>query len=322
MNEKKLNMHPMDGHRERLRAKYLKAGHDGMLDYEKLELLLTFVIARRDVKPIAKEMMAKFGCISRILDASEEELMAVNGIGRSAFILLRLLKGLCSDYLYERIENKEIVESSEDVLKYAKMKLAGLKNEVFMVIYLNTRNEILGSEILVEGTVDQLFIHPRQLMERALSMSARGIVLIHNHPSGTAKPSPADLALTSAIKVAADAMRIDVVDHLIVTHNACYSIEAERQVAMTPPPLAASMRAAEQKTVPAGAEQKTKSSQEKEADAFVELARLAALRELDRGNGPSHVKPQTKNRDFQISEIRNLPRKNIARRTQKDGENA
>lgn len=317
-------MNPMDGHRERLRAKYLKAGHDGMLDYEKLELLLTFVIARRDVKPIAKEMMAKFGSISRILDASEEELLGIKGVGKSAFVLLRLLKGLCSDYLYERIEDKEIVESSEDVLKYAKMKLAGLKNEVFMVIYLNTRNEILGSEILVEGTVDQLFIHPRQLMERALNMSARGIVLIHNHPSGTAKPSPADLALTSAIKVAADAMRIDVVDHLIVTRNTCYSIEAERQVAMTPPPpFPASMRAAEQKTGSQSAPVRpVRSAQEMDADAFVELARLAALRELDRGNGPRHVKPRTKTRDFQISEDRNLPKKNIARHPQSDGEHA
>ncbi len=313
----------MDGHRERLRAKYLKAGHDGMLAYEKLELLLTFVIARRDVKPIAKEMMAKFGSISRILDATEEELLEITGIGKNAFVLLRLLKGLCSDYLYERIEGREIVESSEDVLKYAKMKLAGLKNEVFMVIYLNTRNEILGSEILVEGTVDQLFIHPRQLMAHALSMSARGIVLIHNHPSGTAKPSPADLALTSAIKVAADAMRIDVVDHLIVTRNACYSIEAERQVCVMPQPLSGSMRAAEQKTESDSASgQSAKSSQEKDADAFVELARLAALRELDRGNGPRHVKPRTKNRDFQISEVRNLPKKTIARQpSEDDGEN-
>ena len=320
MNEKKLSMNPTDGHRERLRARYLKAGHDGMLAYEKLELLLTFVIARRDVKPIAKEMMARFGSISRILDATEEELLGIKGIGRNAFVLLRLLKGLCSDYLYERIEDKEIVESSEDVLKYAKMKLAGLKNEVFMVIYLNTRNEILGSEILVEGTVDQLFIHPRQLMERALNMAARGIVLIHNHPSGTAKPSPADLALTSAIKVAADAMRIDVVDHLIVTRNACYSIEAERQVAMMPLPVSPAVREAEGKKVAGRASGHTKSPQEQDADAFVELARLAALRELDRGNGPRHVKPRTKNRDFQISEVRNLPRKNIPRRPQRDGE--
>ena len=325
MNEKKLNLSPMDGHRERLRAEYLKAGHDGMLDYEKLELLLTFVIARRDVKPIAKEMLAKFGGLSRILDATEEELMEIRGIGRSAFILLRLLKGLCSDYLYEKIADKEIVESTEDVLKYAKMKLAGLKNEVFMVIYLNTRNEILGSEILVEGTVDQLFIHPRKLMERALNMSARGIVLIHNHPSGTAKPSPADLALTSAIKVAADAMRIDVVDHLIVTRNACYSIEAERQVSIgTPPPMM--MRAAEQeettKQTPSAKPKPKESVQEKSADAFVELARLAALRELDRGNGPRHVKPLTRNRDFQISEVRNHPRKNIPRGKVGEGENS
>lgn len=317
MDEKNLSMEAMDGHRERLRAKYLKAGHDGMLDYEKLELLLTFVISRRDVKPIAKSMMAKFGSISRVMDATEDELLEIRGIGRNAGILLRLIKGLCSDYLYERIKDKDIVESSEDVLKYAKMKLAGLKNEVFMVIYLNTRNEILGSEILIEGTVDQLFIHPRQLMTRALNMSARGIVLIHNHPSGTAKASPADISLTNSIKVAADAMRIDVVDHLIITRNSCYSIEAERLISIGEPlpPPSSSLLAAE-KNAPSPVREKT--PQEKEADAFVELARLAALREIDRGNGPRHVKPLTTERDFQISEIRKKPKKNIPRK-KKDG---
>jgi len=310
----KLCLELMSGHRERLRMKYLKAGHEGMLDYEKLELLLTFVIGRRDVKPIAKALLSKFSSLARVLDASEEELMEIRGIGKNVFILLRLLKGLCTDYLYERIEDRDVVESSEDVLKYAKMKLAGLTNEVFMVIFLNTRNEIFGSEILVEGTVDQLFIHPRQLMTHALRMSARGIILVHNHPSGTPKASPADLQLTRAIKVAADAMRIDVMDHLIITRNSCYSIEAEKLIPMTAPLPSDTGKAAEPKRSASLSAPVQKTPQEKDADAFFELARLSALRELDHGNGPRHTKSLTKEKDFQISEDRKKIRKNIPRK--------
>ena len=196
------------GHRDRLRQKYRKAGHDGMLDYEKLELLLTYAIARRDVKPIAKELLKKFGSISAVMNAPEKRLTEVPGVGENVALLIQLMKGLCSDYLYEQIKGREVLSSTEEVIRYARMKLAGLENEVFMVIYLNTQNEIIGDEIMVEGTIDQLYIHPRQLLTRALDMSARGIILLHNHPSGSPMPSPADIQLTRAIKIAASAVRL------------------------------------------------------------------------------------------------------------------
>ena len=200
------------GHRERLRQKYRKAGHGGLLDYEKLELLLTFAISRRDVKPIAKALLKRFGSLSGIIDATEKQLTEVPGVGENVALLIHLMKGLYTDYLYEQVKGRKVLSSTQEVLRYAKMKLAGLEHEVFMVIYLNTQNEVIGDEILVEGTIDQLYIHPRQLMTRALNMSARGIILLHNHPSGTPSPSPADIQLTRSIKIAAEAVRLDILD--------------------------------------------------------------------------------------------------------------
>ena len=127
---KKNDPSPSSGHRERLRQKYLLAGHDGMLDYEKIELLLTFAIARRDVKPLAKKLLSEFGSIPGILDASPEELQKVPGVGPNICILLQLIRGFGLDYLYQKIQHRDMIESTEDILKYAKMKLAGLQKEV------------------------------------------------------------------------------------------------------------------------------------------------------------------------------------------------
>ncbi len=288
MPERSYDSELASGHRERLRQKYLKAGHDGLLDYEKLELLLTFVISRRDVKPVAKAMLKKFGSLSEIMDAPAERLTEIPGVGQNVAMLIHLMKGLCTDYLYEQVKGKEVVSSSQDVLRYAKMKLAGLENEVFMVLYLNTQNEVIGDEILVEGTIDQLYIHPRQLMTRALNMSARAIILIHNHPSGTPSPSPADLQLTRSIKIAAEAMRLDILDHLIVTRNYCYSIEAGELI-----PLERPLSATPQKKAP-----RELSPEERSAEAFSALAHLSALRDIR----DEQTEEVTNESDFQVSD--------------------
>lgn len=275
------------GYRDRLRQKYRKAGHDGMLDYEKLELLLTYAIARRDVKPIAKELLKKFGSISAVMNAPEKRLTEVPGVGENVALLIQLMKGLCSDYLYEQIKGREVLSSTEEVIRYARMKLAGLENEVFMVIYLNTQNEIIGDEIMVEGTIDQLYIHPRQLLTRALDMSARGIILLHNHPSGSPMPSPADIQLTRAIKIAASAVRLDVVDHIIIARNACFSITANELIPLDRPFASPPKKAEKPKEM---------TPEEKRAAAFSELAKLSAIHDLkDCGE-------MTRDADFQIDD--------------------
>lgn len=301
------NPEPAAGHRERLRQKYRKAGHGGLLDYEKLELLLTFAISRRDVKPIAKALLKQFGSLSGIMDATEERLTQIPGVGENVALLIHLMKGLCTDYLYEQVKGGEVLSSSQEVLRYAKMKLAGLEHEVFMVIYLNTQNEVIGDEILVEGTIDQLYIHPRQLMTRALNMSARGIILLHNHPSGTPSPSPADIQLTRSIKIAAEAMRLDILDHLIITRNSCYSIVAGELIPLECPPG----------TAPAQPQKPAKelSPEEKRAAAFSALAQLSAIRDLNEDAGQQ----MTRERDFQISDEPNAYLKASDRRRKRKG---
>lgn len=301
------NPEPAAGHRERLRQKYRKAGHGGLLDYEKLELLLTFAISRRDVKPIAKSLLKQFGSLSGIMDATEERLTQIPGVGENVALLIHLMKGLCTDYLYEQVKGREVLSSSQEVLRYAKMKLAGLEHEVFMVIYLNTQNEVIGDEILVEGTIDQLYIHPRQLMTRALNMSARGIILLHNHPSGTPSPSPADIQLTRSIKIAAEAMRLDILDHLIITRNSCYSIVAGELIPLECPPG----------TAPAQPQKSAKelSPEEKRAAAFSALAQLSAIRDLNEDAGQQ----MTRERDFQISDEPNAYLKASDRRRKRKG---
>lgn len=301
------NPEPAAGHRERLRQKYRKAGHGGLLDYEKLELLLTFAISRRDVKPIAKALLKQFGSLSGIMDATEERLTQIPGVGENVALLIHLMKGLCTDYLYEQVKGREVLSSSQEVLRYAKMKLAGLEHEVFMVIYLNTQNEVIGDEILVEGTIDQLYIHPRQLMTRALNMSARGIILLHNHPSGTPSPSPADIQLTRSIKIAAEAMRLDILDHLIITRNSCYSIVAGELIPLECPPG----------TAPAQPQKPAKelSPEEKRAAAFSALAQLSAIRDLNEDAGQQ----MTRERDFQISDEPNAYLKASDRRRKRKG---
>lgn len=297
------------GHWERLRQKYRKAGHGGLLDYEKLELLLTFAISRRDVKPIAKALLKRFGSLSGIIDATEKQLTEVPGVGENVALLIHLMKGLYTDYLYEQVKGREVLSSTQEVLRYAKMKLAGLEHEVFMVIYLNTQNEVIGDEILVEGTIDQLYIHPRQLMTRALNMSARGIILLHNHPSGTPSPSPADIQLTRSIKIAAEAVRLDILDHLIIARNSCYSIAAGELIPLEYPIGAVSA----QPPKPA----KELSPEEKRAAAFSALAQLSAIRDLNEDDNPEQQ--MTRERDFQISDESNAYLKASDRRRKRKG---
>lgn len=212
------------GHRQRLREKYNRFGYDTFLDYEKLELLLTYAVPRIDVKPLAKELLCRFGGLSGVLDADKDELMRVPGVGENVATLIILIRQLGADFLKEGLAAKNIFEKSIDVIHYAKMKLAGLKKEVFFAIYLNVRNAVIDSEILSYGTVDQVFIHTRELLASVLKRNAKGLVLVHNHPGGSAEASPADLVLTEKIRYACDAMDIFLLDHLIITHDAAFSI--------------------------------------------------------------------------------------------------
>lgn len=218
------------GHRLRLREKYSRFGHDTFYDYEKIELLLTYAVPRMDVKPLAKELLNRFGGIAGILDASREELLLVPGVGENIVNLISLVRNLGADFHKEYLFRKAAFYCSADVVKFARMKLAGYRKEMFLVIYLNTRNVAIDAEFIADGTVDQVMVHVRELLAEAIRRSARGIILIHNHPGGSLEPSKDDLRLTDTIRRIGPTMRIDLLDHLIVTHDAAYSITMNQRI--------------------------------------------------------------------------------------------
>lgn len=217
------------GHRERLREKFQKAGAEGLHDYELLELLLTYALPRKDVKPIAKALLDRFGGLAGVLDASQRELEEAEGLGPISATLIRLVKELCVTYLAERMKRKDLLSSPQAVVDFARAKLAGLPHEAFMVIYLNTKNEVIEYEVIHEGTVDRAVVYPRRIVEAALAYHAVGLILAHNHPSGHPQPSEEDQRLTHTVAEAARTVDIRVLDHIIVGKNGYFSFR-EHQI--------------------------------------------------------------------------------------------
>jgi DNA repair protein RadC len=211
------------GHRQRLLERFRKAGADGFHDYELIELLLTYAVRGKDLKPAAKALLERFGSLSGIFNADLLELAAVPGIGPVSAVLIRLVKELSTVHLAEKMERKDLLSSPRAVVDYAQAKLAGLPNEVFMVIYLNTKNEVLHCEPIQEGTVDRAFVYPRKIIEGALARHASSLILVHNHPSGHPEPSEEDRRLTRTIGEATRTMDIRILDHIIVGREGHFS---------------------------------------------------------------------------------------------------
>lgn len=214
-------------HRKRLRERFQRAGTEGLHDYELLELLLTYAIPRKDVKPIAKDLIKRFGSLSGVLNASQKELEAVPGLGPISATLIKLVKELCGAYLAEKMKHKDVLSSPQAVVDFARVKLAGLPHEAFMVIYLNTKNEVIEHEVIHEGTIDHAVVYPRRIIEAALAHHAASLILIHNHPSGYPEPSEEDKRLTRAIAEAARPIDVRVVDHIIVGKDSYFSFRED-----------------------------------------------------------------------------------------------
>ena len=215
------------GHRDRLKARFERAGITGLQDYEVLELLLFYALPRRDVKPLAKELLKRFGGLRGVLDADREALLATPGIGPHAASLFRVVREAGSLYLRQRAEEHEQISSTRELIDYCLCSMGGLKDEHFAVIYLNARNRILQVETIQEGIVNQAVVYPRKVLERALAHRASAIILVHNHPSGHVRPSDADIRLTRVLQDAARVMDIALHDHLIVGENRFFSFREE-----------------------------------------------------------------------------------------------
>ena len=211
------------GHRKRLRERFLKNGVEGMHDYEILELLLTYAIPRKDVKPYAKDLIKRFGSLSGVLDAGQKELEEVAKIGPISAALIRLVKGVCEAYLADKMKNKDVLSSPQAVLDFARVRLTGLPHEAFLAIFLNAKNRVLDYKIIQEGTVDRAVIYPRRIVEEALTYHAASIIFVHNHPSGDFQPSPEDKQLTFSLTEAARTIDLRVLDHIIVGKEGYFS---------------------------------------------------------------------------------------------------
>ena len=215
------------GHRERLRQRVLKDDGAHLADYELLELLLCAFIPRVDVKPIAKEMIAKFGSVSAALAASPERLMEVKGVGETAAAYVRAANLLMQKAAGDEVQDRPVISNWAALLNYVKLKLRHEKSEQARVIYLDRKNKVIADEVAGRGTVDHAPIYPREIARRALELSASAIILVHNHPSGDPTPSRADIDLTREIERALAPLDIKVHDHLVVGASETVSMKAK-----------------------------------------------------------------------------------------------
>ena len=211
------------GHRQRLREKFLKNGLDGFLDYEIIELLLTLGTPRKDCKQSAKDALKKFGSLKAVLEAEPAELKEIKGIGDNNVFGLKIAQSVSRRYLADRIIDQDFIRSADEVIDYLKHNLRDKSREVFLVIYLNGRNQILKMEELFQGTLTTSAVYPREVVKRALVNDAAALVFVHNHPSGNPNPSQDDLIITKKLKEAAQAIDVSVHDHLIIAGNDVYS---------------------------------------------------------------------------------------------------
>lgn len=213
------------GHRQRLRARFLKSGLDGFADYEVIELLLTLAIPRSDVKQPAKALIAQFGNLQGILDAPIEELRAVTGIGSVTPVALQIIKAAATLYLQQSGEGRDSLADPTKLAEFWRMRIGALPNEVFEVAYLDSGYRLLREAVdrLEEGTIDRAMVYPRRVIEAALKRGAAAVVLAHNHPNANLTPSEHDRVLTRAIVLAAETVHLKVVDHLIVSAQDAFS---------------------------------------------------------------------------------------------------
>lgn len=215
------------GHRRRLRERYLAAGCPGMHNYEVIELLLSYAIPRKDVKQLAKELFTTYRTFKEILDADIREIEKLPGMGINSALLIKLIKDISILYLADKAWEQPRIGDSRELLDYCKAAFGGLKNERFIVIYLNAQNRIIDVETVHEGIVNQAVVYPREILEGALLKKASSLILVHNHPSGEVRPSAADVNLTRNIRETARVLNIEINDHIIVGGNRHFSFREE-----------------------------------------------------------------------------------------------
>jgi DNA repair protein RadC len=204
------------GHRARLRQRFLDAGSDAVSDYELLELILFRAIPQRDVKPLAKELIERFGSFMEVISAPPQRLAEVKGLGDAAIAELKIVQAAASRLARGAVKKRTVLSSWSSVLDYCRTAMAFADKEQFRILFLDKRNALIADEVQQTGTVDHTPVYPREVVKRTLELSATAIILVHNHPSGDPTPSRADIDMTKAIIDVAKPLGISVHDHIIV----------------------------------------------------------------------------------------------------------
>lgn len=214
------------GHRGRLRERLLNSRKGSLPDYEILEILLFVAKPRGDVKPLAKELMAEFGSLARVLTADRVSLEKVKGVNEAVVASLRTVQEAAERLLKEEVKEQPILQSWKALLDYCRASMAYNKTEQFRILFLNRKNMLIADDLQEAGTIDQTPAYPREIVKRALQLDASAVILIHNHPSGDATPSRADIALTKQIADALKVVSVSLHDHVIISTAEHYSFKS------------------------------------------------------------------------------------------------
>ncbi|WP_127901430.1 RadC family protein [Solirhodobacter olei] len=217
----------IEGHRSRLRARFMEGGAAAMPDYELLELVLFRAIPRQDVKPLARRLLDTFGDFNRVLTAPTHRLAEVQGAGSAVIQELKIVEAAAQRLARARVMHRPVLSGWEALLDYCRTAMAHREVERFRVLYLDRKNILIADEEQARGTVDHVPVYPREVVKRALELNASALILVHNHPSGDPTPSEADIAMTLQIRDAAEALSLQLHDHLIIGKSREVSLRSD-----------------------------------------------------------------------------------------------
>lgn len=214
-------------HRRRLRNRFMQGGAGAMPDYELLELILFRAIPRRDVKPLARALLDRFGDFNRVISAPVTLMREVSGVGEAVIVELKVVEASAQRLSRARVLKQHVVSSWDALLDYCHTTMAHLQTEQFRVLYLDRKNILIADEEQARGTVDHVPVYPREVAKRALELNASALILVHNHPSGDPSPSRADVDMTQQVVAACDALGLALYDHLIIGKSRELSFRSE-----------------------------------------------------------------------------------------------
>ncbi len=214
------------GHRARLRERFLDVGGEAIPDYELLELILFSARPRGDVKPLAKRLLKEFGTFAKVMYADESALRSVDEVGDATIAALKTIRVSAQRLIKSEITDQPIIQSWSALMDYCKLAMGSNKVEEFRVLFLNHRHALIADEVMQRGTINHTPVYPREIVKRALELSAAAVILLHNHPSGDLTPSKADIDVTKKIVEATATIGVTVHDHVIITETGHYSFKS------------------------------------------------------------------------------------------------